>query len=88
MPDEDGSSSCTSSCHTARATSPSWAEEWPQGEIPADLAAVRSVVETLLADVESLARMSPLEHLAWAKALPECSEPEAPLALRAAMARV
>jgi len=58
------------------------------GELPADLRQVVNFVQALLADVERLDKMSPVEHLYWARTLPVCSDPEAPEHLRLALARI
>jgi len=56
--------------------------------MPADLQQVRAVVEALLQDAVRLDRMSAMEHLQWARALPFCADPQAPEYLRAALARI
>jgi len=58
------------------------------GEIPGDLQQVVAFVQALLEDSERLDRMSPVEHLRWARTLPGSSEPQAPEHLKLAMARI
>jgi len=58
------------------------------GETPADLQQVVAFVQRLLQDSERLDRMSPIEHLRWARLLPKCSDPQAPEHLKLALARV
>ena len=53
--------------------------------MPGDLRQVISFVQALLEDAERLDRMSPLEHLYWARSMPKCADPQAPEHLRAAL---
>ena len=46
---------------------------WDQ-RVHSDIDAVRSAIDALLADVERVVLMTPLDHLKWALALPVCRE--------------
>ena len=64
---DDDASSCMSEDNTPFSSHSSCDQQ-----VHSDVDAVRSVIDALLADVEQVSVMTPLDHLDWALALPMC----------------